>query len=85
MNPLKIMVIGLGNHGQSWAREVVPACSDTARLAAVVDKRAELFENIPKGTACYTDLTEALDTCQPDLVVNVTSPSAPYGCDHSPS
>ena len=76
MNPLKIVVLGLGNHGHDWAAKVVPACSDIAQLAGVVDKRPALFADMPEGTSCFTDLSEALEQCQPDLVVNVTPPSA---------
>ncbi len=73
MEKAKIVVLGLGNFGRSWAEHIVPMCQE-AELIGVVDARAETHRGF--SVPCYTDLAEALDALRPDLVVNATAPDA---------
>lgn len=43
----KVIILGVGNFGISWANGVLPACSDVAELAAVVDRDPERLQKIP--------------------------------------
>jgi len=76
MKKQKVLLLGLGNFGHSWAEAVIPACADRAEFVAAVDQRAERFSYVPEGVPCYTDLDTALSETHPDLVVNVTPPTA---------
>lgn len=73
---LKVIVLGLGNFGHSWATSVVPACPDEAALAAVVDQRQERWIGIDPAVPRYASLEQALQEIHPDLVINVTPPAA---------
>lgn len=73
---LKVIVLGLGNFGHSWATSIVPACGDDAILAAVVDQRQERWVGIDPAVPRYASLEQAVREIQPDLVVNVTPPAA---------
>lgn len=75
MQPLRVLLLGVGNFGASWAQEVLPFCDDIC-FAAAVDAKPERFAFLPDGIAHYTDLDEALDAVRPDLVLNVTPPHA---------
>lgn len=74
MDKVKVLVLGLGNHGHSWADRVVPACSDFALLVAVVDKEEEKWKGIGDEIPKFHDLETALEETKPELVVNVTPP-----------
>jgi len=74
MEKVKVLVLGLGNFGYSWADKIVPACNDCARLVAVVDKRKERWEGIDESVPRYLDLEQALEETKPELVINVTPP-----------
>ncbi len=72
---VRVLLLGVGQFGRSWAEEVIPACSDVCRFAAAVDQRAERDAYVPQGVAFYTDLDTALGEVRPDLVINVTPPN----------
>lgn len=78
MKKTRVLVLGLGNYGLSFAASVLPSSTDFAELVAAVDRndkrRAMLTDDVPK----YADLTEALTKTQPELVINVTPPAAHY-------
>lgn len=76
MQPCKILLLGAGNFGASWANDVIPRCSDIAVFSAVVDKNPERQKHISPDIPFYTDLNEALYAVQPHLVINATAPSA---------
>lgn len=71
----KVIVLGVGNFGISWANSVLPACGDVAELAAVVDRDPERLKKISDSVPKYADIHEAIDDVRPDLVINVTPPS----------
>lgn len=71
----KVIILGVGNFGISWANGVLPACSDVAELAAVVDRDPERLQKIPDTVPKYADINAAIAAVQPDLVINVTPPS----------
>lgn len=73
---IRVLILGLGNYGHSFATSVLPKCSEYAELAAVVDRREESFEGIPDNVGKYTDLMTAVDAEKPDLVINITPPDA---------
>ncbi len=75
-NKIKVLILGLGNYGHSFAVSTLPKCSDYAELVAVVDQRKESWEGIPDNVAKYTDLMTAVDEAKPDLVINITPPDA---------
>ncbi len=79
MKKVRVLVLGLGNFGHSWAAQIVPECREYAELAGVVDRRTERWAGIPDGVPKFTDLEEALRTVQPELVINVTPPDAHHG------
>ena len=72
---MKVMVLGLGNFGHSWATSIVPQCREEAVLAAVVDRRQECWEGIDPDVPRYQSPEEALAEVCPDLVINVTPPA----------
>lgn len=74
MEPIKVLALGLGNFGYSWASHVIPRC-EAAQLIAVVDQHPERWEGIPEDVAKFTSLEEALEHVKPDLVVNSTPPA----------
>lgn len=75
MHPLRVLLLGVGNFGVSWAQDVLPRCGE-AVFAAAVDAQPGRFAFVPDGVPCYTNLDEALDAVRPDLVLNVTPPHA---------
>ena len=74
MDRIRVLVLGLGNFGHSWATWVVPSCNDCANLVGVVDKRTERWQGVWEGIPKFEDLTIALEETKPDLVINVTPP-----------
>lgn len=75
MEKVKVLVLGLGNFGHSWADTIVPACKECAELAAVVDKRQERWQGIDDSVPKFLDLEVALEETKPELVINVTPPN----------
>lgn len=75
MDKIKVLVLGLGNFGHSWADSVVPACDDCASLAAVVDKDERKWKGIEESVPKYHDLATAIEEIRPELVINVTPPA----------
>ncbi len=75
MDKVKVLVLGLGNFGHSWADLVVPGCDSCAKLAAVVDKREETWKGIDEAVPKYSDLDTAIEETNPELIINVTPPS----------
>ena len=78
MDKVKVLVLGLGNFGHSWAVSVLPACSDFAILAGVVDRQKETWKGIAQDVPKFEVLESALDQTKPDLVINVTPPALHY-------
>jgi len=76
MKALRILVLGLGNFGHSWASHVTPQCEGDACLCAVVEKRRERWKGIPDDVAKFESLEEALVQVSPELVINATAPDA---------
>lgn len=76
MEPIKTLVLGLGNFGLSWATHVVPRCAGDALLVAAVDTRPERRESLPGDVPAFAAIDEALAHVTPDLVINATPPSA---------
>ena len=76
MDEMRVMLLGVGNFGISWAQHILPACAGDARLVAAVDRDSARLEILPAGIEKYTDLEEALSLVHPDLVINATQPNA---------
>lgn len=76
MEKVKVLILGLGNFGYSWATSVLPACGDFARLVGVVDRREERWKGMEGGVPGFRELEPALNETRPELVINVTPPSA---------
>lgn len=76
MRKNRVLLLGVGNFGASWAREILPACADVCEFAGAVDLREENLRKVPEGVPVYTDLDTALEAVRPDLVLNVTPPKA---------
>lgn len=76
MAGISVMLLGAGNFGSSWARDILPLCAGDVRLAAVTDRDPARLEALSSGTEKYTDLEEALTAVRPDLVINATQPDA---------
>jgi predicted dehydrogenase len=74
MKKLRIIVLGLGNFGHSWACEVLPQLVDLVELVAVVDRNEETFVGITDSIPKFKRLQEAIDQTMPDAVINVTPP-----------
>ncbi|MBQ8596585.1 MAG: Gfo/Idh/MocA family oxidoreductase [Lachnospiraceae bacterium] len=74
MERVKVLVLGLGNFGHSWAAEVLPQCAQYAELVAVVDHEKKKWLGIDEGIPKYTDLETAIAETMPELVINVTPP-----------
>ena len=75
MDRIKILVLGLGNFGHSWATWVVPSCSDCANLVGVVEKDTNKWQGIERNIPKFEELLVALEETKPDLVINVTPPN----------
>ena len=71
---VKVLVLGLGNFGHSWATEVLPRCEAYAELVAVVDREKEKWLGIDEKIPKYTALETAIEETKPELVINVTPP-----------
>lgn len=78
VDKIKVLVLGLGNFGHSWATSVLPACSDYADLAGVVEKQKDKWHGIEDSIPKFEDITLALEETEPDLVINVTPPNMHY-------
>lgn len=75
MDKIKVLVLGLGNFGHSWAADVLPACQECADLVGVVEKQKDKWQGIAEQVPKYENLVEALEKTKPDLVINVTPPN----------
>ncbi len=76
MRVIRVMLLGAGNFGSSWVRDILPLCAAFARLAAVTDRDPARLKAVSAETERYTDLEEALTAVRPDLVINATQPDA---------
>ncbi len=74
MDKVKVLLLGLGNFGRSWAISILPACGDFAQVVAIVDKQQEKWQGIEASIPKYQDLIKALEETKPELVINVTPP-----------
>ena len=79
MKRVKVLVLGLGNFGHSWAAEVLPRCEGYAELVAVVDREKEKWQGIDEKISKFTDLETAIEETKPELVINVTPPGLHVG------
>ena len=76
MTEIRVMLLGVGNFGLSWANGILPLCTGFARLVAVTDRDPARLEAVSAETEKYTELEEALTAVRPDLVINATQPDA---------
>ena len=74
MEKLRILLLGVGNFGVSWAQVVIPACADMCIFSAAVDQQATRLQHVPQGVACFTNLDTALQSVKPQLVIQSTPP-----------
>lgn len=74
MDKVRVLVLGLGNFGHSWADSVVPACKDCVELVAVVDKQEDKWQGIDDSIPKFFNLEAAIEETKPELVINVTPP-----------
>ena len=78
MDRIKVLVLGLGNYGHSWATSVLPECREYAKLVGVVERQKEKWQGIDEAVPKFEDLQEAVEETTPDLVINVTPPTMHY-------
>lgn len=74
MDKVRVLVLGLGNFGHSWADSVVPACKACAQLVAVVDKQEDKWQGIKDSIPKFLHIEAAIAHTRPELVINVTPP-----------
>lgn len=74
MDKVRVLVLGLGNFGHSWADLAASDCDSYAELVAVVDKREETWQGIDENVPKYSDLDTAIEETKPELIINVTPP-----------
>ena len=76
---IRIIVVGVGQRGQDWLREIQKAPG--YELAACVDSNRAVLEELcskrgVEPTQCFNELEEALDQIKSDAVVVATSPES---------
>ena len=74
MDKIRILLLGVGKFGSSWAQSVIPACADRAAFVGAVDLVPDRAAHLPEGVSFFTDLDAALNAVHPQLVINVTPP-----------
>lgn len=71
----KVVILGIGNFGKSWANEILPQCAELATLVGVVEPNIEKWNQIAADIPKFTSMEKAIEQLKPDLVINVTPPS----------
>ena len=71
---LKVILVGLGDFGIGWYREVLK--HEGLTLAAVVDSNIDTHSKADAQVPCYTCLAAALEDTTPDFIINATPPHA---------
>jgi len=74
MGRVRVLLLGLGNFGRSWAVSVLPDCAEFAHVVGIVDKDKEKWLGISEEIPKYEDLETALEEAKPELVIQVTPP-----------
>lgn len=74
MGKVKVLLLGLGNFGRSWAMSILPACGEFAEVVGIVDRDMDKWQGIDESIPKYQELDKALDEQKPELVINVTPP-----------
>lgn len=74
MDKVRVLLLGLGNFGRSWAVSILPGCAEFADVVGVVDQDKTKWEGIPEEFPKYEDLETALKEAKPELVIQVTPP-----------
>ena len=72
MDKIKLVVLGLGNYGRSWA-EVIARSKDGV-LVGVADRSEDALNAVTLPVAKYTDINTAIEEQHPDAVVLVVPP-----------
>ncbi len=74
MDKVRVLLLGLGNFGRSWAVSILPNCTEFANVVGIVDQDEEKWKGISEEIPKYADLKLALEEANPELVINVTPP-----------
>ena len=63
----RIVLIGLGNHGRSWASDVLSQCSEFVDFAGVVEQNEEIYKNMELSVPWFRSVEEAVRVLNPVL------------------
>lgn len=75
---MNVIQVGLGDFGFSWLRDIL-LNYENIKVIAVVDKNQRSLEKAKalqgmEDVILFQDLEQALTTCRPDFILNVTPP-----------
>ena len=74
MKKVRVLQVGVGNFGEGWARNIIPACSEITEFVGIVDRRSDRLAEFQGIAPLFMNLEEALEAAKPELVINVTPP-----------
>jgi predicted dehydrogenase len=77
VNPLRLLQVGLGTHGRSWARRVIPEIKEV-ELVGYVDSDPYALDALREearvpADRCFESLNEAIAATQPEALLNTTA------------
>jgi predicted dehydrogenase len=77
VNPVRLLQVGLGGHGRSWARHVIPEIKEV-ELVGYVDSDPYALDALREearvpGDRCFESLNEAIAATQPEALLNTTA------------
>lgn len=78
MDKVRVVLLGLGNFGRSWAISILPKCEEFVQVVGIVDQDETKWVGIADAIPKYRDLESALKEARPELVINVTPPYLHY-------
>jgi predicted dehydrogenase len=77
VDPLRLLQVGLGAHGRSWARRVIPEVKEV-ELVGYVDSDPYALDALREearvpADRCFESLNEAIAATQPEALLNTTA------------
>ena len=77
MPALRLLQVGLGQHGRNWARQVLPSIPEV-EVVAYVDKDPYALDAVQAearvpAERCFESLKEAISETQPEAALNTTA------------
>lgn len=76
---MKVVQIGAGQFGQNWILTILK-CFEGLELVGIVDSSQKALNQLMKlgsydSSILFTSIEDAVETCRPDFIINVTSPA----------